>query len=264
MNGLLPEPPASPEWVVELRGCAIEDAANPGRPGLTGVDWSVAAGDFWVVGGLPGSGKTLLLETAAGLRAAAAGSVRLMGRAVADLGERAARELRREVGFVYADGGRLLSHLTLAQNIGLPICYHRDCDADTISEELGRLLDAFGLASLARRLPGQVNPAFRERAALARALALRPRLLFLDDPLGALNTVHVRWWLEFLGGTDIGWERPETVVVATDDLRPWLPVAGRFALIQDGRWQVLGGREELAASRGSLLRELLAESGASG
>jgi ABC-type transporter Mla maintaining outer membrane lipid asymmetry ATPase subunit MlaF len=246
--------------VIELRGCAVESAEDPGRPALPGVDWRILPGECWAVGGLPGSGKTLLLETAAGLRPAAAGEVRITGRAIEHLAEAEARALRRDVGFVYGDGGRLLSHLTVAQNVALPICYHRNCDAMDVADELTELLAAFGLTALARRLPGQVNAAFRQRTALARALALRPTVLFLDNPLGGLNTAHVRWWLEFLGGANLGWPCPATVITVTDDLRPWLAVARQFALIHDGRWQVLGGRENLAAAGEPLLRELLAES----
>jgi len=250
------------EAVIELRDCAVESAEDPGRATLKDVNWRIAPGDSWAVGGLPGSGKTLLLETAAGLRPAAAGSVRLAGRVVETLSEREAHLLRRDLGFVYGGGGRLLSHLSVAQNVALPLCYHRNCAAPAVAGEIEQLLSAFGLVGLATRLPGQVNPAYRQRAALARALALRPKVLLLDDPLGGLNTAHVRWWLEFIGGADIGWPCPATVVTVTDDLRPWLAVARQFALIHDGRWEVLGGREDLASAREPLLRELLAESGA--
>ena len=250
------------EPVIELCNCAVESAEDPGRASLRGVDWRIVPGDCWAVGGLPGTGKTLLLETAAGLRPAAAGSVRLAGRVVATLSEREAHLLRRDIGFVYGDGGRLLSHLSVAQNVALPLCYHRNCDAPAVAGEIEQVLAAFGLVGLATRLPGQVNPAYRQRVALARALALRPKVLLLDDPLGGLNTAHIRWWLEFLGGASIGWPCPATVVTVTDDLRPWLAVARQFALIHEGRWQVLGGRENLAPVRDPRLRELLAESDA--
>ena len=122
----------------------------------------------------------------------------------------------------------------------------------------------FALTGIAHRLPGQVNPAFQQRAALARAMALAPEVLLLDNPFAALNTGHMRWWLDFLtrpaGEAKAPGAPPATVVVVCDDLRPWLPAARQFALLQDGGWQVLGGREELTAARGPLLRELLAES----
>jgi ABC-type transporter Mla maintaining outer membrane lipid asymmetry ATPase subunit MlaF len=249
---------ATPEPVLEMRGCAIAAADDAGHGQVRDVDWRVLPGERWAVGGLPSSGKTRLLETAAGLCPPPAGQVRLLGHYVAALGEREARALRRQVGFVYGDGGRLLSHLTLAQNLALPLCYHRNCELEAVADELGQLLAAFELEAVARRLPGQVTPAFRQRAALARALALQPQVLLLDNPLAPLNTAHTHWWLDFLSGADIGWPCPATVVAVTDDLRPWLDVAGQFALIQDIRWLVVGGRERLTATTEPVLRELLA------
>lgn len=249
---------ATPEPVLEMRGCTLVAADETGHRQVRDVDWRVLPGERWAVGGPPGSGKTRLLETAAGLCTAPTGRVRLLGHDVATLGEREARALRRQVGFLYGDGGRLLSHLTLAQNLALPLCYHRNCELEAVADELGQLLAAFGLETVARRMPGQVTPALRQRAALARALALRPQVLLLDNPLAPLNTAHTHWWLDFLNGADIGWPCPATVVAATDDLRPWLDVAGQFALIQDTRWVVVGGRERLTATAEPALRELLA------
>lgn len=250
---------------IELCDVAVESAAGADKSALRGLNWRVAAGEFWVVGGLPGTGKTALLETAAGLRAPASGTVRLWGEDAATLASRAQVAMRRRIGFMYSDGGRLFSHLTLAQNLALPLCYHRNCAGDAVAAEIEELLAAFGLTGLAHRLPGQVNPAFQQRAALARALALAPEVLLLDNPFAALNTAHMRWWLDFLTrparATPAPGAPPATVVVVCDDLRPWLAVAGQFALIQHGGWQVLGGREALTTAQEPLLRELLAESG---
>lgn len=250
--------------VIELCDVAVEPADGADKPALRGLNWRVAVGDFWAVGGLAGSGKTALLETAAGLRAPAGGAVRLWGEEVAALSGKAQVAVRRKIGFVYGDGGRLLSHLTVAQNLALPLCYHRNCPGEAVATEVEELLAAFALTGIAHRLPGQVNPAFQQRAALARAMALAPEVLLLDNPFAALNTGHMRWWLDFLtrpaGEAKAPGAPPATVVVVCDDLRPWLPAARQFALLQDGGWQVLGGREELTAARGPLLRELLAES----
>jgi phospholipid/cholesterol/gamma-HCH transport system ATP-binding protein len=215
------------------------------------------------VGALPGSGKTALLETAAGLRPAVVGETRLFGRPLGSLSPPEVAAARRRIGFLYDDGGRLLGHLTLAQNVALPLCYHRNSTDARVADEVERWLKAAGLGVMAHRQPGQVNAAWRQRAALVRALVLEPDILYLDDPLAPLNTTHTRWWLDFLdpaSPANPGLRRPGTIVVATDDLRPWLAVANRFALIQEGRWRVLGAREELAAAGEPLLRELLAES----
>jgi len=96
---------------------------------------------------------------------------------------------------------------------------------------------------------------------------LEPEVMFLDDPLGEMGARQARWWLRWLGGgreARPGLIWPRTWVVATDHLRPWLAVGRQFALLQDGTWRVLGGREHLAEAREPLVRELLAEGQASG
>ncbi len=245
------------EFVLEMRGCTIAPADAGARGRVRAVEWRVAAGSCWAVGGPAGCGKTRLLETAAGLRAPESGQVWLFGRDVARLSDLEGRALRRQVALVYSGGGRLVGHLTLAQNLALPLCYHRNCPPAAVADELAQLLAAFGLEPVAHRLPGQVNPACRQRAALARALALRPALLLLDNPFEWLNTAQVRWWLEFLRGAHPVWPRPSTVVVATDDLRPWRGVAEHVALIRDGRWQPLADGAALEADN-PVLRDLLA------
>ena len=256
-----------PPSQIELSGVTVEAGSADGRRVVRDVNWAIGRGDFWVAGGLAGSGKTALLETAAGLRPPVAGTVTLFGSPAERLPGSPARAARRRIGFVYGGGGRLFSHLTLAQNIALPLCYHRNCAGEAVAEEVAGLLSRFGLLALAERLPGQVSPAFRQRAALVRALALQPEVLFLDDPLAELNTSQVRWWLGLLGDAGDREERagwPTTWVVATDDLRPWLTVGRQFALLQEGGWRVLGGRADLGVAREPLVRELLAESAATG
>lgn len=252
----------APPPLIELEHVAIEGRQDAAAPSPRDVEWRICPGEFWVVGGGAGSGKSRLLETAAGLRPPAGGTVRLFGARPDTLSAEAARAARRRVGFVYGAGGRLFGHLTLAQNLALPLCYHRNCRPDAVEVEVDRLLAQFELQPLALRLPGQVNGACRQRAALARAMALVPEVLFLDDPLAELNTAQVHWWLNWLGApprpTDVR-SRPATIVVATDDLRPWLADDRQYALLHDGRWQVLGNRDQLAASPASLRRELLAE-----
>lgn len=248
---------------IELRDVAVETVASGEARILRCLSWTIGQDDFWVTGGMAGSGKTVLLETAAGLRPPAEGTVTLFGAPADILTESQARATRRRIGFVYGGGGRLLGHLTLAQNIALPLCYHRNCDAESVAEEVAAWLSRFGLLAMAGRLPGQVNLAYRQRTALARALALKPEVLFLDDPLAELNTSQVRWWVRLLESTRAGENPPDwphTWVVATDDLRPWLAVGRQFAIIQDGGLRVLGGREDLHGSHEPLVRELLAES----
>ena len=102
--------------------------------------------------------------------------------------------------FVFPDGGRLFSQLTVAQNVGLPLCYLRDCPLDQVADPIASLLKQTGLLAFANAYPAGLSRSFRQRVAVARALALEPDLLFLDNPLNGLDAGQSRWWLEFVTG----------------------------------------------------------------
>lgn len=233
---------------IELRGADIASAENLGKAVVVGVDWAVHTGEFWVISGSTWSGKSRLLETAAGLTPPLRGTHLLFGQPLAKVPADIAAALRRRVGLVFPDGGRLFPRLTVAQNIGLPICYHRECTLDDAAPRVEQLLAETGLAAYANWPPMGLNRSYRQRIALARALAMEPEVLLLDNPFSGLDVGHFAWWLEFLGallsGHPLLGGTQVSVVVATDDVRPWRSAANRFATIKDSRWAVLDATSE--------------------
>jgi len=235
---------------IELRGADIASTEDLEKAVVTGVDWAVRAGEFWVISGSTWSGKSRLLETAAGLTPPIRGEYLLFGQPLAKLPTDTAAALRRRVGLVFPDGGRLFPRLTVAQNIGLPICYHRECTLDAAAPRVAQLLAEMGLVTYANWSPMRLNRSYRQRIALARALAMEPEVLLLDNPFSGLDVGHFAWWLEFLGallsGHPILGDKQISVVVATDDVRPWRSVANRFATIKDSRWMLLDATSDTA------------------
>lgn len=216
-----------------------------------GVNWAVHAGEFWVISGSTWSGKSRLLETAAGLTPPIRGEHLLFGQPLAKLPANTAAALRRRVGLVFPDGGRLFPRLTVAQNIALPICYHRECTLDGAAPRVAQLLAEMGLSAYANWSPIRLNRSYRQRIALARALAMEPEVLLLDNPFSGLDVGHFAWWLEFLGallsGHSLIGGKQISVVVATDDVRPWRSVANRFATIKDNRWTLPDAASDAAS-----------------
>ena len=211
---------------------------------IAGVDWKVLPGEFWLIGGSNGSGKTDLLMTAAGLRRPAAGSMRIFGREPSRMSETELLQQRTRIGFVFKGGGRMFNELTVAENVSLALCYHRNCPVEQAWDEVRAVLEITGLAPLAGETAQQLGEDWQQRVGLARALALKPEVLFLDEPAAGLEASHCQWWRDFLeqlsaGGPGSG-GRKVTVIAATNDFAPWLGESRRYALIKDGRWQLLG------------------------
>jgi len=237
-------------------------ATVPSRPSLEHliekIDWRVSSGDYWVVGALPGSGKSDLLATAAGLRQPLSGSHRLFGRELNELVEDESLIERQRIGLVFENGGRLFGHLTVAENVALPLRYHRDHSDAELAQRVEAILDMTGMVDEAGRLPSQMNRAWRQRAGLARALALQPELLLLDNPLATLDWRHTRWWFGFLARLNAGHEfmngRPVTLIVATEDLSAWIDHGRQFAMVKKNTWVTLDSRAGSATDSGSLLR----------
>ncbi len=233
--------------VLETVAVAVESAWNH-RVQLTGVDWRVMPGEYWVIGGPHGSGKTDLLMTVAGLHRPTAGSIRFFGRDMAELSEAELLAQRTHIGFVFKGGGRMFTELTVAENVALALCYHRNWTAEQASEEVHATLEITGLSGLAHETAQTIGSDWQQRVGLARALALKPEVMFFDEPATGLEARHRQWWRDFLAqlsaGSPFTKGRKITVIAATNDFTLWHGGSHRYALIKDKRWHVSGEQAE--------------------
>jgi ABC-type transporter Mla maintaining outer membrane lipid asymmetry ATPase subunit MlaF len=233
--------PAPP--LVEAVGVSVS-ASRSNSVIASGVEWSIAPGEFWVVGGRHGSGKTSFLSTIAGLRHPASGTLRHFGEELAKMMESELLRHRMRIGYVFKGGGRMFAGLTVAENIALPLQYHRKWTEEKIAERVAEVLEATELARETDSTAQTLGWGRQQRVGLARALALNPEILFLDEPLSGLEARDRQWWRTFLDGlcqgSPLTERRPMTIIVTTNDFGFWIGGAHHCGLLQDGRWQSRG------------------------
>ncbi|MGN6513251.1 MAG: ABC transporter ATP-binding protein [Lysobacteraceae bacterium] len=235
---------------VRLSGVRLD---RGGRTVLDGLDLVVPAGSVTAVLGPSGSGKSTLLAALTGELAPAAGTVEVLGQRV-PRDKRALLALRKSIG-VLLQGNGLLTDLTVAENVALPLRAHTDLPDAVIARLVAMKLHAVGLRAAADLYPRELSGGMARRVALARALALDPPLMVYDEPLTGLDPIAsgvvmalVRRLNQTLGLTSI---------VVTHHVHETLPVADRAIVIANGRIVFSGTPAELEASDDPLVRQFL-------
>jgi phospholipid/cholesterol/gamma-HCH transport system ATP-binding protein len=217
-----------------------------------GLDLEIRAGEvFGIVGG-SGSGKSVLLRTLLGLQKPSAGTVRIEGHEVTRQPERELLAVKRRYGVMFQRGA-LFSSLTVAQNVELPIREHHPMPAGLLGELALLRIRMVGLqADAAGKYPAQLSGGMTKRAALARALALDPAILFLDEPTSGLDPISAAAFDELVLQLQRGLAL--TVVMITHDLDTIFRVCNRVGVIVDGR-MITGTLEEIVRSGHPWIRD---------
>jgi len=217
-----------------------------------GLDIEIRAGEvFGIVGG-SGSGKSVLLRTLLGLQKPASGSVKIEGHEVTTQSERELLAVKRRYGVMFQRGA-LFSSLSVAQNVELPITEHFRIGPALLRELAMLRIRMVGLPEdAAAKFPSQLSGGMTKRAALARALALDPAILFLDEPTSGLDPISAAAFdklvLELQKGLAL------TVVMITHDLDTIYRVCNRVGVIVDGK-MISGTLEEIARNDHPWIRD---------
>ncbi|OHU77574.1 sulfate/molybdate ABC transporter ATP-binding protein [Mycobacteroides chelonae] len=203
---------------------------------LDNIDFEVPSGSLTALLGPSGSGKSTLLRAIAGLDQPDTGTITINGRDVTGVPPQ-----RRGIGFVFQHYAAF-KHLTVRENVGFGLKIRKKPKAE-IKEKVDNLLEVVGLAGFHTRYPNQLSGGQRQRMALARALAVDPEVLLLDEPFGALDAKvreDLRAWLRRLHE-----EVHVTTVLVTHDQAEALDVADRIAVLNKGRIEQVGSPDDL-------------------
>ena len=203
---------------------------------VDGIDLDVRPGEFLTLLGPSGSGKTTTLRMVAGFMAPTSGSIEIDGSDMTRVPPH-----RRDVGMVFQNYA-LFPHMTAAENVAFPLRMRRRPGAE-IKKRVGEALDLVKLGSFGDRYPRQLSGGQQQRIALARAVVFEPRLLLMDEPLGALDRkLRESLQLEIIR---VSRELGATVLYVTHDQEEALVMSDRIAIFSMGRIEQLGSGADL-------------------
>ena len=198
---------------------------------LSHVDLTLYEGDLTVIMGASGSGKSTLLYALSGMDRATAGEVIYGGEDIVKKNEKKLAELRHtEFGFIFQQM-HLVSNLTLFENVAVPGYLNKSRSAAEVREKADALLEKMSIAEVKTHLPSQVSGGEQQRCAIARAVINDPKLLFADEPTGALNKRNTTDVLDLMTGLN---REGQSILMVTHDMRAALR-ANRILYLEDGK-----------------------------
>ena len=222
----------------------------------SGVSFEVGRGEVVALIGGSGSGKSVLLREIIGLVRPTSGRIELLGANVCEATEDELNAVRRRFGMLFQDGA-LFSSLSVAQNVAVPFREHTALPMDVIAPLVSAKIALVGLpAEAAAKTPSQLSGGMRKRAALARALALEPEVLFLDEPTSGLDPVGAREFQGLLRALADGLGL--TVLVVTHDLALLTSIVDRAVVLGAGKVIADGPLERVRAVDHPWLRQYFA------
>ena len=221
-------------------------------PAVNDLSLNVAQGEFLAIVGGSGSGKTTLLRLANRLTDPDSGSIHIDGEDIAMIDP---ITLRRRIGYVFQNGG-LFPHMSVADNIGITPKL-LGTPAAQIKADVDELLDLVQLDRAVHRdrFPNELSGGQRQRVSVARALAAKPRIVFMDEPFGALDPLT----RDALGDDYLALHRKLglTTIMITHDMTEAILLADRIAVMRTGKLLAQGAPEDLAVSKDDYVNELI-------
>lgn len=221
---------------------------------LRGVTLSVGPGESLVIIGRSGSGKSVLLKHVVGLLQPDRGTVRVSGLDIAALEERELFELRETMGMLF-QAGALFDSMTIGENVGLALREHTPMPETQIEMVVKEKLTLVGLAATEPQRPSALSGGMKKRAALARALAMNPKIMLYDEPTTGLDPITADVINQLIRRLH---DRLHiTSIAVTHDMRSAYHIADRIAMLHEGRIHAIGTPAEIQATMDPIVRQFI-------
>jgi phospholipid/cholesterol/gamma-HCH transport system ATP-binding protein len=225
---------------------------------LNEISLSVSRGETLAVLGRSGTGKSVLLRLIIGLETPDSGSVRIHGKDIAGLGMDQMGAIRKKMGFLFQHAA-LYDSLTVAENVAFPLEHHRgEISRSERDDRVNRLLVEVGMEGALDMMPSDISGGMQKRVGLARALALEPEILLLDEPTAGLDPISSAEINDLI--LKLQRERQMASIVVTHDLHSARTIANRLALLDQGNVVIEGTFNDLQQSDIGFVEEFLKQS----
>jgi phospholipid/cholesterol/gamma-HCH transport system ATP-binding protein len=219
---------------------------------LDGVTLTVGHGETLTVLGRSGTGKSVLLKLIIGLENMDSGSICIQGQEIAGLGLDEMNRLRVKMGFLFQHAA-LYDSLTVEQNVAFPLERHTKMAESERAARARELLESVGMEQHLKKMPSDISGGMQKRVGLARALALQPEILFLDEPTAGLDPITSGEIDDLV--LKLQEQHSLTSVVVTHDLQSAKTIADAVALLDKGRVAAVGTFDEVAESNNAFVQE---------
>ena len=219
---------------------------------LNGIDLMLDDGRTLAILGRSGTGKSVLLKLIIGLQKPDSGSIHIHGKDIAGSSSEAMSEIRKTMGFVFQHAA-LYDSLTVEENVAFPLRRHTKLTAAERGSRVLELLASVGMEGDLKKMPSNISGGMQKRVGLARALALDPSILLLDEPTAGLDPITSREIDELV--LKLQDERKVASIVVTHDLQSAKTIADRIVLLHEGNSVIEGTFEELEKSEDEFVAE---------
>jgi phospholipid/cholesterol/gamma-HCH transport system ATP-binding protein len=246
-----PQKSTEPKTAISLRNLHV---CYGDREILHGIHFDVKVGETMVILGGSGSGKSTLLRTLVGLERPTSGEVWINGQDISTISSDDLYEIRKKTGMSF-QGSALFGSMTVGENVALPLREHTKLEDSTIEIMLRLKLEQVGLAGFEYHMPSQLSGGMKKRAAVARALAMDPEILFFDEPSAGLDPIIAAGIDQLI--LELKKAFGMTIVVVTHELASAFLIADRMVLIDKGNIVAIGTGEEMRKSDQPRVRQFL-------
>ena len=224
------------------------------QPVLESINMDIPRGKLVAITGTSGCGKSTLLKIVAALIYPDNGKVYIENTDIFQLSRKKLFEFRKDFGFVFQDAA-LISNLTIFDNIALPLRYHYNLPENEINKQVNSILDEFGLSHLKNYLPAQLSMGQRKLISFVRAIIMKPKLLFLDEPVTGIDAIARQKMTEMI--LPLRDDPNITVIMVSHNLEFIKQSADYIALLHQNKLLAYDKRDEIIKSQDPIINRIL-------